>query len=941
MNVRRYFELVSRMLCLSVVPTVTFAFWDPYFHPLIIKELLIEGIGLLAFLTWWIARGPGEGAIPLRAPLPNPLRQPLFYLCLIALLSIIWTEPKALAFKHWTSLVGLFLLIPPLFDFGRTKRFRITLRNTFLLTGTVLIILAAFQINGFSLDGLLRVGGSNYRTRVSLTIGHNNGVAPILLAYSFLALSAIGDTRRFSWRLALITFAGASWALILFFLLTRSTMLGLLAGGLILIGLNLAPVLSRRSRESFKLPPVAKWALISAMVALVTLVVAGGVSALRGGAIEGEFNPNLARNIGDRLRTFNPDFLLRDSRARLWAVGATMMRDHPFLGVGFSSAKMDYPQYQAQFFERYPDFPAGPTFKHTEGLHNDYLQWWAETGMLGAVVLFWALLAFVRTILVWYRDRARHSPGQWFGESAVLVALLVVLMDGVFSFPGHISPINVHFPGLMMLWMGCVYGQRSLARSPAQVQIPLRFNARLILGGVVWVIIALPLGVDKEKVPALTRLIHWSPLTTQIIGQTWHYRLNSVRLVFSNRLRDVQNKITSGVYVPQQEIEESISYAARFRERCAFFPKLIPFAGESIFDAADGTYDIYRFYKYTRAYVHRLFSEQGKVPELVSKEYNESGEILKKAEELYELTLENYRYHSLYWLLGLVQLERTGLAGTTPEVAEQLIESGRNHMATARRILFQPDRLYQEIEVGLKLKDEKGVGPLIGELVERDPNYILNDRIPHIAKSDVVKDVRTGGLKLQPYAVAFFREMLPFLDKDHVMIVRDSIPILDRGQARELAQEYMKRDEEISTRALNNPFWKFRLGSQPTNQEEFNAEIETYRKAVAERAKVQPLQRALYLSDLQRFAPAGTDFTEWRAELAGLLMETDHFPTRILAYHTLAQDAYARGDLQGAWKLRLMADAQTVAGIYPFVSERRLGVVDSALWGITWPLLIR
>jgi O-antigen ligase/tetratricopeptide (TPR) repeat protein len=941
-GVRRFFALTSRVLALSAAPVVVLAFWDPSFHPLAIKELLIAGIGILAFLAWWISRAPLPGQAKVQAGvLPNPLGRPLFYFCLFTLISVSWGSAKEIALKHWLTMLFLLLLFPPLFDFGRRPHFRRILRNSLLATALVLFFLAAFQINGSSFGGLLRIGSGNARALLSLTIGHNNGVAPIILLTSFLALSALPAAGTRGMKCAYGAFAATSWILILFFFLTRSTMLGLLAGGLLLISLNLASSWTRRRTGRFSggLPHWAKLGLAAGLVAMLLLVGVGIYMAARGGSIEGEYNPNLARNIMDRLRTFNPDFLLRDSRARLWAIGLLMIRHHPLLGLGFSSASIDYPFYQAVFYEAHPNYPAGPTTNHTEALHNDYLQWVVETGPAGLFLMMWCLLVLGKTIRIWLRTMPEKDPSRWFSESAVLAALVSLLMDGLFSFTAHISPIAIYLPALAMLWCGVVFSGREAKCALASRMVGLR--GRIAIALAVWVVAALPLGPDKNHVPFLTRTGLWSPITTQVIGNCWHSKLKSIRAGFGKDMDEAREKLQVGRYVPPEDIIEIVGHAKGLRERSRHFAKLIPFEGNAIFDAADAVYDVFRFYKFTGDRVHRLFTDAGRIPPLILEEYKQTPGLLAESEELYQQTLRNYRYHTLYWLLGLVQLDRSSLSSAAAEQRKSLIEEGRAHLEAARRIFYQRERLFLEIDVAIKVGDRDGASTLVKTLLDRDPTYIQTELIPLASQKRVQRDPRNGEMRLDPTMVEFFRALLPHLKSEHLGLIREAIPMLDHGKARDLAKLYLELDGQFTRNPLRNPFWRFRLARSPETPEDFQASLRDYEEVLADHPETSTIYRTIYLSDLQRFAPPAADLGPWRKEVLRLRDEAPDRATQVLCAQVLAQDFCARGDLKGALGKRLDSDRLMNAGLYNFVAGRRVGVVDSALWGIAWPLLMR
>lgn len=919
-----------------------FAFYDAYFFPLVIKEMFIEATGLLAFLCWWASRGvvarPGQ---PDRS-LPNPLARPLFYLCLYCLLSILWTLGKELAFQNWVVLLSLLLFFPPLFDFGKAAHFRAAYRNMALVVATILLALAAFQINGVSLDGLLRVRGGNPRTRLSLTIGHNNGVAPTVLVTSFLALSALAASKVRSMRLAYAAFAVAMWVLILFFFLTRSTMLGLIFGGMTLILLNLWPLLSRRRQAAERaLRASAKWALALGLAALVGLVVAGSVMALRGGSIAGEYNPNLARNIVDRLRTFNPQFLMVDTRARLWTLGLVMMKHHPLLGLGFCSAHMNYPYYQAAFYEYHPDFPSRPTLNHTEGSHNDYLQFAIEGGMIGLLLLLWCAGVFLRTALIWLRAERAKSGARRLSESAILVACVALFMDALFSFPAHIAPIAVFLPGLLMLWMGCVYSGKTRRLDPS---LPVRLGPkpRLALALALWVLVEIPYGTAKDGVPLLTRAGVWSPLGARLIGHTWHARLHSIRLEFTRQLDALRERVARGIHVPPEEITEVTRNTQAFRERSLRFARLIPYFGEAVFDAADAHYDIYRYYKSTRDHVTGMLAQAGGAPsKAIGEEYAKAPEILVTAEQLYRLTERNYRYHSLHWLLGLAQWDLLTSMPVKPEEVLPRIQSMLKDLETARRIYFMPDRLMFEIETrlttvgGQRVGDPEETSKLVKLLLDTSEDYLINQYLPLIPQKRVIP----GRGALDPRTKEFFRVLFPHLTAKNMRLIIEALPLLDRGKATDVAKLYAEALDTFSKQPVPPVFWRFRLLTPPKDNADFSRLLKMHLTEAMGDPTVSPLMSALFLSDMQRFAPPGTDFGEWRSSVLALDGATTDVVTRVLTRHLLAQDEYSRGDLMGAWRENLLAHSRHSAPFQPYVTGRRPGVVDSALWGITWPFL--
>lgn len=805
-----------------------------------------------------------------------------------------------------------------------------------LTVAMVFLLLSALQINGISLDGLLRTSGGESRQRLSLTVGHNNGVAPFILAASFLAFTTIMGTRSWMIRLSLLGFVVTCWILIVFCLLTRSTMIGLVFGGALLLGVNLWALSTRHvktadSQRSYLL----KWALVLSLVFVIGLIVAGGYTASKGGTIQGEYNPNLARNIVDRLRTFNPDILWRDTRARLWTISFHMMRHHPLLGVGFSGSKIDYPFYQASFFEYFPDFPAGPTVKHTEGMHNDYLQWAVECGAAGTVLLVWLLAVLAKITRSWIREMKRKSLSIRFAESATLIACVALMMDALFSFPAHIAPLAICLPGMAMLWFGCVYGKRTQPSSPKQIlKTPLPLWGRLGVASAIWAVMALPLGAGRDHIPFICQTGVWSPITAQVVGNAWHTRLMGSREAFQKQFNTVRGQIQSGTPLNPKELATTLESIRYFQTRCQQAASLIPFAGDAIYDISIGVFDAFKFLSSTRPSVMDRLAESGRTPESIVREYNRTGEVLAQAESLFRQSLRNYHYHSLYWYLGLIDLERAKASGTPLETRDRLIKSGLENLATARRIFGPNERVLEEILANLAVGEDEGAGEKV-PLFKSIDQTLITDRM----QKGLTRSTETNSVSLNPSLTGLSKALLPHLGPTHSGIVRETIPLLERSGEAGLAKQYLEKETQIQPQPLGEPFWPFRIQDRPETMDEFNRLMEEYRTKLKEKPGLPLITRVLFLSDLQRFAPSGADMSEWREAVLDLPAGGSGRLAGILRSHMLAAEAISRGCFQEAWGWELEGQAGITLANYAGVSDRRPGVTDASLWGLSWPLL--
>lgn len=117
-------------------------------------------------------------------------------------------------------------------------------------------------------------------------------------------------------------------------------------------------------------------------------------------------------------------------RLAIWRNSVEMIRDHPLLGVGLGNHKIYYPLYHQRVL-------VDRQFGHRaqlRNMHNDYIQFAAETGLAGVVFLVWFLAAgllMVKNVFVF--DRV--SRAERYRLAAVAAALAGMSVSSLFSFP--------------------------------------------------------------------------------------------------------------------------------------------------------------------------------------------------------------------------------------------------------------------------------------------------------------------------------------------------------------------------------------------------------------------------------------------------------------------------------------------------------------------------
>ena len=117
------------------------------------------------------------------------------------------------------------------------------------------------------------------------------------------------------------------------------------------------------------------------------------------------------------------------NRQTIWATSATMIKLHPFTGVGLGHFKWNYLGAQKVMLDRNPEMD----WIYTHWAHNEILQWFCETGIIGG---FFVVLLLAGWLLVLVRHLRKGGP---FPREAVWACSLVFLFlfNSMWTRPFH------------------------------------------------------------------------------------------------------------------------------------------------------------------------------------------------------------------------------------------------------------------------------------------------------------------------------------------------------------------------------------------------------------------------------------------------------------------------------------------------------------------------
>jgi O-antigen ligase/tetratricopeptide (TPR) repeat protein len=129
-------------------------------------------------------------------------------------------------------------------------------------------------------------------------------------------------------------------------------------------------------------------------------------------------------------------------RMATWKFTLMMIKDRPLLGSGIGTFKYNSLSYQAKFFEQGDNRSIYP-HDFAKQVHNEYLQLWAELGIIGLGIFIWLMICYFNHAYKILKDtKDKYQQGIIIG---LMGSILAVLVDAIFGFPLHLSATLVLF----------------------------------------------------------------------------------------------------------------------------------------------------------------------------------------------------------------------------------------------------------------------------------------------------------------------------------------------------------------------------------------------------------------------------------------------------------------------------------------------------------------
>jgi len=348
----------------------------------------------------------------------NSLNFPILLFILIAVLSILVNNSFWVSLKYFINLLSLFLIYFFIINNIKTKDIFSFCLIIFFITASFVSIYLLIQYYG--LDPFL-----SDTKRLTSTLGNRNYVSGYLalifpIAFSFFLIESKKRNKIFYETILLIIYTG------IIVCHTRAIWIALFFSLLLFVYLL----------SHFKINNILKdnkkWLIILfSLFLLITLIYSTDNPLNRSSITATERAVSAFDMQGSSLRT----------RLLIWNSTIDMIKDRPLLGSGLGTFPLHYLDYQADFLQNNPDYMQ--FLGKAAEAHNEYLQIWAEMGIIG-------LLLFLLIIIIFYRTNLNSIKKlKTIKGKIIIIGLIsgvtVTLVHSIFSFPFHIPAVGAAF----------------------------------------------------------------------------------------------------------------------------------------------------------------------------------------------------------------------------------------------------------------------------------------------------------------------------------------------------------------------------------------------------------------------------------------------------------------------------------------------------------------
>ncbi len=352
----------------------------------LIKTVFLQSLVFALFLVWL-----GRKFLSRESVSKMPLKLPLVSFLTLGALSLAFSPYRYAVFEEFLRFLSFFLLYVLIVDEIRGDRRKTLIIDALLFVTILVCFYGILQRLGYPLLDWVPQG----YTRVMSSFGNPNffgthlvAVIPLLLVVS---MGAHGKRRLFSALALMLALAS------LLFSETRAAWIGF-AFSLVFLTFLIRKTGIVRPGLKTMLPLLAVLLVIILLLFLSQDVIMERISQL--------WDPQ--GSVFMRIHT--------------WEAAFSMIKASPVFGSGLGTFQIVFPGF------RYPGFELEVPIGNVLHTHNEYLEIWAEMGILGLALFLWLMIGFFR-----YAIKNLRGDREGLIALGLISGIAGVLVDSLFS----------------------------------------------------------------------------------------------------------------------------------------------------------------------------------------------------------------------------------------------------------------------------------------------------------------------------------------------------------------------------------------------------------------------------------------------------------------------------------------------------------------------------
>jgi len=452
-------ERLDYWLYLSLALIVPFVFLEGYYNYVDLPRALLIQIAVVAILLVWLLGAISRKELRI---IRTPFDLPLLSFVVWAGLSLLWVHNFYEGFEIWMQWVACLILFFLTVNLVHSERDIRRLLAALLLAGTLVAVLGICQY-------LLDVNWVPQTRPPAATFANRNMASQFMVMTIPLAAGFFLLSRKRSEVLLTVVSLGVL-GLFLFYASTRTAWLAVVVEFLLLTTLlardhfkwKLTPPMGTNKKKALAVCAAVGFILINLTPAGFQWEVGTAVDRIREVLPGFESQPyqvsdELPRVVVEELsqgslgQTADPG---RDSlsvRVRLWRNTLRMGTEHFLKGVGVGNFSVLYPRYKRSAVVD-SVFSGGGEWRRA---HNDYVQIFAELGLVGLFFLGWLFFALIKACFALLGEETKGELRYLL--MGIMAALLGLSLTAFFSFPFRLSTSTFMFA----VYLGVLGGRYS------------------------------------------------------------------------------------------------------------------------------------------------------------------------------------------------------------------------------------------------------------------------------------------------------------------------------------------------------------------------------------------------------------------------------------------------------------------------------------------------